>query len=472
MDSRESKHGTSTVIPFLTALGDVLVGNAVFIIFFMFIDQMSIEEVCISNLRLLVLYNVSYFLSGMQRNYSYKIRFGQAAQMLRKIFGIIIWWSGIFFVLSFLVVAHIDQMIEPIVYLLLIEACAILTWRIIVRGVLHVYREVGGNNRNIVFLGNSKSIRRLFDTTNLNPFTGLKAMGYFAETPMEDEPEGLNYLGDLSSMYPWFMEHKVEVDRIYSHLCSEYSEMILPIVKLAEENCIHMFFIPSLHKYFKRSMKFSVLDRVPLLTMRDEPLDNDVNRWAKRVFDMVFALLVIVLVFPWLLPIVWVGTMLSSPGPLFFKQLRTGLDGKNFYCYKFRSMKINKDADKLQATKNDPRKTKWGNFLRKSNIDELPQFWNVLTGSMSVVGPRPHMLAHTEEYSALISKYMVRHLVKPGITGYAQVTGFRGETKQLSEMEGRVERDIWYLENWTMFLDLKIVFLTIYNVVKGEEKAY
>jgi len=206
--------------------------------------------------------------------------------------------------------------------------------------------------------------------------------------------------------------------------------------------------------------------------MRDEPLDNDVNRWAKRVFDMVFALLVIVLVFPWLLPIVWVGTMLSSPGPLFFKQLRTGLDGKNFYCYKFRSMKINKDADKLQATKNDPRKTKWGNFLRKSNIDELPQFWNVLTGSMSVVGPRPHMLAHTEEYSALISKYMVRHLVKPGITGYAQVTGFRGETKQLSEMEGRVERDIWYLENWTMFLDLKIVFLTIYNVVKGEEKAY
>ncbi len=472
MDSRKSKHGTSTVIPFLIALGDVLVANAVFILFFMIYDHISILEVLASKMRLMVLFNVSYFLSGMQRNYSYKIRFGRAGLMLRKIFGVIVWWSGIFFVLAFLVVHNVGQMIESIVYLLIFEACAILSWRLLVRVVLHFYREIGGNSRNIVFLGNSKSIRRMYETTNLNPFTGLKAMGYFAEEPMEDEPEGLMYLGELEEMHDWFELHKMQVDRIYSHISSEFSHLILPVVKLAEENCIHMFFIPSLHKYFKRSMKFSIMDQVPLLTMRDEPLDNDVNRVFKRVFDIIFALLVMLLIFPWLLPIIWLGTTLSSPGPLFFKQLRTGLDGKDFYCYKFRSMKVNKDADKVQATKNDPRKTKWGNFLRKSNIDELPQFWNVLKGDMSVVGPRPHMLAHTEEYSALIGKYMVRHLVKPGVTGHAQVTGFRGETKQLSEMEGRVERDIWYLENWSMYLDLKIVFLTVYNAVKGEEKAY
>lgn len=135
-------------------------------------------------------------------------------------------------------------------------------------------------------------------------------------------------------------------------------------------------------------------------------------------------------------------------------------------------MRVNKDSDKVQATLNDPRKTRLGNFMRKTSIDELPQFINVLLGDMSVVGPRPHMLKHTEEYSKLIDKYMVRHFVKPGITGWAQVTGFRGETKKLWQMEGRVERDIWYLEHWTFMLDLYIIYKTVKNAVKGEKEAY
>jgi putative colanic acid biosynthesis UDP-glucose lipid carrier transferase len=163
---------------------------------------------------------------------------------------------------------------------------------------------------------------------------------------------------------------------------------------------------------------------------------------------------------------------MTSPGPVYFKQLRNGMNGKEFTCLKFRSMRVNADAGKVQATKDDPRKTKFGTFMRKTSIDELPQFINVLRGDMSLVGPRPHMLSHTKEYSALINKYMVRHLVKPGITGLAQVTGFRGETKELSQMEGRVRQDIWYVENWSFFLDIRILFLTVYNAIRGDKQAY
>lgn len=219
-------------------------------------------------------------------------------------------------------------------------------------------------------------------------------------------------------------------------------------------------------------MHLEMLGNVPVLYIRQEPLAQPENRMLKRLFDIVFSLLFLCTLFPIIFIIIGTAIKISSPGPIFFKQKRSGEEGKEFWCYKFRSMRVNKDSDKLQATKNDPRKTRLGNFMRKSNIDELPQFINVLLGDMSVVGPRPHMLKHTEEYSKLIDKYMVRHLVKPGITGWAQITGFRGETKELWQMEGRVERDIWYLEHWTFMLDLYIIYKTVKNAVKGEKEAY
>ena len=151
---------------------------------------------------------------------------------------------------------------------------------------------------------------------------------------------------------------------------------------------------------------------------------------------------------------------------------REGENGQTFRCIKFRSMRVNADADRVQATRDDPRKTRFGDFLRRSSIDELPQFINVLRGDMSIVGPRPHMLQHTEQYSKLINKYMVRHLIKPGITGWAQVTGYRGETHSLSQMEGRVRRDIWYLENWSLLLDIRIIFMTVWNALRQDENAY
>ena len=219
-------------------------------------------------------------------------------------------------------------------------------------------------------------------------------------------------------------------------------------------------------------MHFELLSNTPVLSIRREPLELRENRILKRVFDVVLSSFFLFTIFPIIYLIVGLAIKISSPGPVFFKQKRSGEDGKEFYCYKFRSMKVNAQCDSLQATRDDPRKTKIGEIIRKTSIDELPQFINVLKGDMSIVGPRPHMLKHTKEYSKLINSFMVRHFVKPGITGWAQVTGFRGETKELWQMEGRVMRDIWYIEHWTFVLDLLIIYKTVYNGIRGEKKAY
>ena len=201
------------------------------------------------------------------------------------------------------------------------------------------------------------------------------------------------------------------------------------------------------------------------------PLSIPTNQFIKRAFDIVFSVCVLIPL-GLFIPIIALIIKRQSPGPIFFKQARTGMDGRTFMCYKFRSMHVNKDADKVQATKDDPRKFPFGNFMRKSNIDELPQFWNVLKNDMSIVGPRPHMLKHTEMYSKLLDKYMVRHFVKPGITGWAQESGFRGETKELWQMEGRVKCDIWYIEHWSFWLDIRIILQTVKSVFIHDKQAY
>ena len=208
-----------------------------------------------------------------------------------------------------------------------------------------------------------------------------------------------------------------------------------------------------------------------MFTNHREPLEDPLNRIIKRTFDLVFSSVVCLMLLP-LIPIIGLIIKIQSPGPIFFRQERTGFNGKNFDCYKFRSMHVNKDADKIQATEHDVRKFAFGNFMRKCNIDELPQFFNVLIGDMSVVGPRPHMLYHTEHYSKLINEYMVRHLCKPGITGLAQVSGYRGETKELWQMKDRVRLDIWYIENWSVWLDLSIIAKTFVSIFKPDKNAY
>ena len=218
-------------------------------------------------------------------------------------------------------------------------------------------------------------------------------------------------------------------------------------------------------------LKREYIDDIEVYTTYENMLGNPVSKAVKRLFDVVASSLALLVMLPFL-PIIAIIIKSQSPGPIFFKQLRTGIDGHEFWMYKFRSMHVNSDADKRQATKDDPRKYAFGSFMRRTNIDELPQFWNVLKGDMSIVGPRPHMLAHTEKYAQLIGKFMVRHFVKPGMTGWAQVTGFRGETQELWQMEGRVKRDIWYMEHWSIWLDIRIIWLTVKSMVTHDENAY
>ncbi|AMR33512.1 undecaprenyl-phosphate glucose phosphotransferase [Mucilaginibacter sp. PAMC 26640] len=238
----------------------------------------------------------------------------------------------------------------------------------------------------------------------------------------------------------------------------------------AEKQCLRLKLIPDMSASLVNHLKVSYMGEFAVLSHRDEPLEEIGNRVKKRLFDIIFSSLVIIFLLSWLYPIIGLLIKLQSRGPVLFKQLRSGKDNKDFVCYKFRSMKVN--AGERQATIDDDRITKIGRFLRKTSLDELPQFFNVFLGEMSVIGPRPHILTHTNEYSKIINQYMVRHFLKSGITGWAQVSGYRGETKDPILMQRRVEHDIWYLENWSMSLDLKIVLMTVFQVIKGDKNAY
>ena len=278
-------------------------------------------------------------------------------------------------------------------------------------------------------------------------------------------------LGDLDAIEDYII--KENVDEMYVALHIDHIAVIKKLTALCERYMVRIKFIPDFQQYTQsRKVEITFHENIPVLMLRKEPLESSVNRLLKKGFDLVFSSLVIVLIFPWLFPIIILMIKIDSPGPVFFWQRRSGRDNQEFWCVKFRTMRVNQLSDSLQATLGDSRVTKMGAFMRRTNIDELPQFFNVLWGTMSVLGPRPHMLMHTEQYSELINNYLVRHYAKPGISGWAQVNGFRGETKELIEMKNRVDHDIWYIENWSLLLDLKIIYLTVFNVFKGEKKAY
>lgn len=281
--------------------------------------------------------------------------------------------------------------------------------------------------------------------------------------------------GELSELTITQLEQAAQdgVKDVYVSVAPERMSEVRALMQCADEKLIRLKFIPDLESRLAAPYTISYLGgEFPIITMRHEPLEKMSNRFKKRAFDFVFSGFVIVFILSWLYPLIGLLIKLENKGPVLFKQLRSGRNDEPFWCLKFRSMKVNADSDKKQATKDDDRITKIGRFLRRTSLDEMPQFFNVFYGSMSVVGPRPHMLSHTTEYKTLINKFMVRHFVKPGITGWAQVNGFRGETKRTAAMENRVDHDIWYMENWSSMLDVKIIFLTIINALRGEDNAF
>lgn len=348
--------------------------------------------------------------------------------------------------------------------------CLLYAEQTIVHNILKHSRSKGHNLRYVVLVGHPWNLEDIYHTLNDHSL-GFKILGIFTRKELPEDMH-LKNLGDRRMVMSYLRQHQ-EVTDLYMVPDTDYTAETDEIFRYCEDHMIRFYALPVFMEFLTKRMELSHLGSTMLLSVRNEPLQDPVNRGVKRLFDILTSGVFLFTVFPIVYLIAGIIIKIQSPGPILFKQKRNGLDGKEFYCLKFRSMHVNKDSDRLQATKDDPRKFKFGNLMRKTNIDELPQFINVFKGDMSLVGPRPHMLLHTQEYSRLIRRYMVRHLVKPGITGWAQVQGFRGETKTLDQMENRVKADIWYVENWSFGLDLRIMWRTLVNMLKhNEENAY
>ena len=367
----------------------------------------------------------------------------------------------------------------------------LLISRYVERQIIKFYRKMGRNTRMATLIGSDPELVGVLRRLKNDAALGYQLKGYYGDEHLEKlvdeieelekknnknykkEPVTLKRLGSYEDLLEAIKKDEgLDLgDELYMCVSRGERDRIREVSKYCDQHMVRFFYVPVSVETIGLNLKREMLDDMEVFTTYENPLMNPMNKIAKRAFDIVMSLIILAIVLPFL-PILWLIIRSQSPGPLFFKQLRTGLDGKEFYCYKFRSMHVNDDADKVQATKDDPRKYPFGNFMRKTNIDELPQFWNVLKGDMSIVGPRPHMLAHTEQYSQLIEKFMVRHFVKPGVTGWAQVTGYRGETKELWQMEGRVKRDIWYMEHWSIWLDIRIIWMTFKTIFVHDKNAY
>lgn len=325
--------------------------------------------------------------------------------------------------------------------------------------------------KDLIIVGEGPAAEEIYQYCADQTVRGYRFRGIFNDTPINGTL-GPQRLGDVEAAKVFAVQNRIDI--VYCALPGTRKQDITELMEFCERNTIRFRVIPSMDSFIPvvQTTDLTFHGAVPVSRLRREPLDRWSSRILKRAFDIVFSFAVIVCVFSWLFPILALLVKLSSPGPVFFKQTRLGEGKRKFSCYKFRSMRMNKEADSKQATKNDPRVTRVGAFLRKSNLDEMPQFFNVLLGQMSVVGPRPHPLKLNDQFRDIIDKYMVRHFVRPGITGWAQVNGFRGETRTPELMEKRVDLDIWYLENWSFLLDLKIVVKTVTNMFKKDEMAY
>ena len=341
----------------------------------------------------------------------------------------------------------------------------IILLRFVERWLVKKLRQSGYNTRDVTLIGADKELLNLYHKLMCAPTYGYRVQHIYGDI------EGLTPDGSISDFKALLSrpESLKLGDEVYLCVPRSERELIEQTVRLCDHRMAKFYYLPTAEE--KLNLQPVLIDDIGVMTTYTSPLEDPLNRVLKRLFDIVFSILCLAPTVL-LLPFIAIIIKRQSPGPIFFRQRRTGLDGREFWCWKFRSMHVNSTADSQQATKDDPRKFPFGHFMRKTSIDELPQFWNVLRGDMSIVGPRPHMLAHTEQYDKLIDKYMVRHFVKPGITGWAQVTGFRGETRELWQMEGRVERDIWYIQHWSFWLDLRIIWLTAKTIFKRDEKAY
>jgi putative colanic acid biosynthesis UDP-glucose lipid carrier transferase len=443
-------------------LGDLLVLNLCFLLAgYLRFDEIRIRETEYYDyyVQLAVFFNISWlFLTFLFRTYDTR-RSLEPRKATGKVLNA--FFIHLFILLLFLVSLKKDEYSRLfLIYFYSSFLVVLLPWRFYFLRILQSLRKRGLNYRKVLVIGEGSPVKLFHDRVQQHSEYGLKIVGYFSDYPVED----VKVNGSESEALSFLKEN--EVDEIYCAFPSG-DPRVLKWFRIADKQVARFRLLPDLGLAYAPSVEIDYYHDVPILLHRKEPLEYLHNRIFKRLSDILLSLLMIVLVFPWLFPLLAIGVRMSGPGPVFFKQKRTGLGDRDFNIFKFRSMQVNETADELQATEGDPRITGIGHFMRRHNLDELPQFFNVLSGEMSVVGPRPHMLAHTSLYREMIDRYMVRHFAKPGITGLAQVRGLRGETRTPGEMAERVKTDVYYIENWSLLLDLKIIAITAFKTFTG-----
>lgn len=464
-------HPYNQIVKGFVLFGDLFIVNLLFLGFYLFAEGLGKHPELRATLpQILVIFSLCYLASLVRGNILVYRRKIYAHQILTRVFcnliyfsvfaGVVLTFGDFANVFSYFYVAYVFALFV-----------FISSYHLFFRWLLKQYRRAGGNLRHAVLVGSMDNNLELYHELTDDVVSGYRVHGYFDYQPRKDFPNKCRYLGAPDKVLNYLEDHQF-IEQLYCCLPSQDRHVIVPIIDYCENHLVRFFSVPNVRNYLHNRMHLTLIGSVPVLGLRQDPLSHTESRVLKRLFDIIFSVIFLCTLFPIIYIFVAIGIKLTMPGPIFFKQKRNGLNDREFYCLKFRSMKVNKEADTLQATKDDPRKTRFGNFLRHSSLDETPQFINVLLGDMSVIGPRPHMQKHTEEYSRQIDKFMVRHFVKPGITGWAQVTGYRGETKELCQMEGRVKGDIWYIEHWSFWLDLVIIYKTILNAMRGEDTAY
>jgi putative colanic acid biosynthesis UDP-glucose lipid carrier transferase len=339
--------------------------------------------------------------------------------------------------------------------------------------ILILAREKGKSVRRVIIVGTGEIAERFYNMINSNPNFGFQMLGFVAEE--NAEIHGKQLLGGISDFENIIIENHVEEAVIA--LPDNATGKLDSIMKICNKHAVRTHIVPDYFKFLSKKFRIGMIGDFPIITVRDEPLQEVQWRLIKRAFDVIVSLCVIIFIVSWLFPVLILLQKLTTKGPVFFVQDRIGKYNKVFRCYKFRTMKIDEEKDGFNpATRFDPRITKFGHFLRISNLDELPQIFNILGGDMSLVGPRPHAIPYNELYREIFDEIKLRHLVKPGLTGWAQVHGLRGDVEDEEEnkqlIKKRIEYDIWYIENWSLGLDIQIILLTIWLMIRGVAKGY
>lgn len=341
-------------------------------------------------------------------------------------------------------------------------------YRVFVHLVLDRYRTFGGNIRNAVIIGYDKLGFNLYDLINRKPHYGIRCDGIYAV----NEHEKRNSKYPLKGFIDDFI--KIDLSSIDFVYISDRLEKSVKdtVISLGDQHAKKVKLLPEIKTEALKTFVLRRYENISIIDINNLPLDNVLNRFLKRSFDVLFALVMVVFVLSWMYPLFGLLIKLESKGPVFFKQNREGKDGSWFLCLKFRTMRLNDLSDTVWAAKDDPRTTKFGAFLRRTSLDEFPQFLNVLFGQMSIVGPRPHPISLNETYRSSVEKFAKRHESRPGVTGLAQAMGYRGEIDDFYQMNSRVKLDRFYLQNWSFLLDIKIIFRTVFGIAKGQERAY